>query len=234
VADENTLEWALHIGVGDTIDYRDERGVVFKLRIVGSLANSILQGSLLIDEKRFLERFPSETGYRMFLVDAPSKESNRVEKTLTRAMQDAGLALTPATGRLAAYNAVENTYLDTFQMLGGLGLLLGSAGLGVVVLRNALERRRELAALQAIGYNAGNLRWMMFSEHGALLALGLAIGTVSALVAVLPAIASPGANIPYLSLSLTLLAIFASGLAWTQAACWLATRGPLMAALREN
>jgi ABC-type lipoprotein release transport system permease subunit len=234
VADENTLEWALHIGVGDTFDYRDERGAVFKIRIVGSLANSILQGSLLIDEKRFLERFPSETGYRMFLIDAPSKESNRVEKTLTRAMQDAGLALTPAAYRLGAYNAVENTYLDTFQMLGGLGLLLGSAGLGVVVLRNALERRRELAALQAIGYGAGNLRWMMFSEHGALLALGLALGAVAALVAVLPAIASPGANVPYLSLSLTLLAILASGLVWARAACWLATRGPLMAALREN
>jgi len=39
---------------------------------------------------------------------------------------------------------VQNTYLGTFQILGGLGLLLGSAGLGIVVLRNVLERRGEL------------------------------------------------------------------------------------------
>jgi len=44
---------------------------------------------------------------------------------------------------------VQNTYLNTFQVLGALGLLLGSAGLGVVVLRNVLERRAELAAMLA-------------------------------------------------------------------------------------
>ena len=60
---------------------------------------------------------------------------------MSRALQDVGLELTPATQRLAAFNAVQNTYLNTFQVLGGLGLLLGSAGLGVVVLRNVLERR---------------------------------------------------------------------------------------------
>jgi hypothetical protein len=51
---------------------------------------------------------------------------------LSRALQDAGLELTPASQRLNEYNAVQNTYLATFQILGGLGLLLGSAGLGVV------------------------------------------------------------------------------------------------------
>ena len=40
--------------------------------------------------------------------------------------------------KVAELNAVQNTYLQTFQILGGLGLLLGSAGLGVVVLRNVL------------------------------------------------------------------------------------------------
>jgi hypothetical protein len=36
---------------------------------------------------------------------------------------------------LAEFNTVENTYLSIFQVLGGLGLLLGSAGLGIVVAR---------------------------------------------------------------------------------------------------
>ena len=36
--------------VGDTIDYVDERGQPFKVRIVGAVANSILQGQLIIDE----------------------------------------------------------------------------------------------------------------------------------------------------------------------------------------
>jgi len=32
--------------------------------------------------------------------------------------------------KLAAFHRVENTYLSTFQALGGLGLLLGTLGLG--------------------------------------------------------------------------------------------------------
>ena len=67
-------------------------------------------------------------------------------------MQDVGLELTPAAQRLAQFNAVQNTYLGTFQVLGGLGLLLGSVGLGIVVLRNVLERRGELAVLLAVGF----------------------------------------------------------------------------------
>ena len=45
-----------------------------------------------------------------------------------------------------------------FQLLGGLGLLLGSVGLGVVVLRNVLERRGELAILRAVGFRRRSLR----------------------------------------------------------------------------
>ena len=36
-------------------------------------------------------------------------------------------------------------------MLGGLGLLLGSVGLGMLLLRNTLERRGELALAAALG-----------------------------------------------------------------------------------
>src|ERR1700749_4672593 len=107
---------------------------------------------------------------------------------LTRAFQNYGLELTPTTRRLDAFNAVQNTYLSTFQVLGGLGLLLGSAGLGVVVLRNVQERRGELALLLAIGFRKRALQWLVLSEHGALLGLGLAVGIIAAVIGVLPAL----------------------------------------------
>ena len=59
---------------------------------------------------------------------------------------------TSTAERLARFHRVENTYLSTFQTLGGLGLLLGTVGLATVLLRNVLERRRELALLAAVGY----------------------------------------------------------------------------------
>ncbi len=234
IGDANSLEWALGKKIGDTLDYTDERGEVFKVRLVGAIANSILQGSLLIDEGEFVRRFPNESGYRMFLVDAPSNSVSEVSATLSRALQDVGLESVPAVKRMNELNAVQNTYLGTFQVLGGLGLLLGSGGLGVVVLRNVLERRGELAVLLAIGFRRKELLRLILSEHLALLGVGLAIALVAALVAVLPAILSPGNQLPYGSLAVTLAAVLLNGLFWTWLATRYATRGNLLMALRSE
>jgi len=234
IGDANAIEWAMGKELGDTIEYRDEQGRPFKLRLVGAVANSILQGSLLIDEAEFTRLFPGESGYRMFLIDAPPNAVPQVSATLSRALQDAGLELTPATERLNEFNAVQNTYLSTFQILGGLGLLLGSAGLGVVVLRNVLERRGELGLLLAVGFRRRLVRRLVLSEHGVLLGAGLGIGITAAAVAVLPAILSPGTQLPYASLALTLAAVLANGLLWTWLATGYALRGNLLAALRNE
>jgi putative ABC transport system permease protein len=220
--------------VGDTLDYTDEQGRTFKLRLVGAVANSILQGSLIIDEAEFVKKFPSASGYQMFLIDAPSNTVTQASATLSRALQDAGLELTPAVQRLNEFNAVQNTYLGTFQVLGGLGLLLGSAGLGVVVLRNLLERRGELGLLLAVGFRRRALQRLVLSEHGALLGLGLGIGLAAAVVAVLPALLSPEVELPYASLALTLGAVLLNGAVWTWLATRYALRGNLLEALRNE
>ncbi len=234
IGDAASIQWALGKKVGDTLDFVDERGRPFKVRLVGALANSILQGSLLISEEAFLKRFPGESGHRMFLVDAPSNSVSPVSTTLSRALQDVGLELTPAARRLAQFNAVQNTYLNTFQVLGGLGLLLGSAGLGVVVLRNVLERRGELALLQAVGFRRRVLRWLVLGEHGGLLWIGLGVGTVAALVAILPVLLAPGAEVQWRPLAATLAGVLVSGMAWTWVATWAALRGRLLDGLRNE
>ena len=234
IGDEASIVWAMGKKVGDTLDYTDEHGRPFKVRIVGALANSILQGSLIIAEDEFVTRFPSESGYRMFLIDAPWKEADGIAGRLGRALRDTGMELTPTPRRLAAFNAVQNTYLSTFQVLGGLGLLLGSAGLGVVVMRNVLERRGELALLLAVGFRRRALTVLVMSEHGGLLLIGLGVGILAALLAVLPSLLSPGTDVPYISLALTLGAVFISGFLWTWLATALALRGRLMDALRNE
>ena len=234
IGDANAIEWALGKQLGDTIDYTDERGRAFKVRLVGAVANSILQGSLLIDEAQFVKRFPNESGYRFFLLDAPEPATAQVSATLSRALQDTGLELTPTLDRLNALNAVQNTYLGTFQVLGGLGLLLGSAGLGVVVLRNVLERRGELGLFLAVGFRRRTLQGLVLGEHGALLGLGLSLGIASALVAVLPSVLTPGQHLPWASLALTLAAVLLNGALWTWLATRFALRGDLLAALRNE
>jgi ABC-type antimicrobial peptide transport system permease subunit len=234
VGDANSIQWALGKSVGDTLNYTDEHGRTFKLRLVGAVANSILQGNLIIDEAEFLKKFPGQSGYRFFLLDAPAAATREVSATLSRALQDVGLELTPTVQRLDAFNAVQNTYLGTFQILGGLGLLLGSAGLGIVVLRNVLERRGELGLLLAVGFRKRAVHWLVLAEHSALLGFGLGLGVIAAIVAVLPALLSPARQLPFASLAVTLAAVLLNGLVWTWLATRVALRGNLLAALRNE
>ena len=76
---------------------------------------------------------------------------------------------------------MQNTYLATFQSLGGLGLLLGTIGLAVVQWRNVLERRGELALLRAAGFPARMLAILVALENVLLLLLGLGVGLLAAL-----------------------------------------------------
>jgi len=149
-------------------------------------------------------------------------------------LRDFGMELTPARQRLAAFNAVENTYLSIFQLLGGLGLVLGSVGLGLVVLRNVLERRGELAMLRAVGLSRESLKQAVFYEHLGLMLCGLVCGVVAALVAVCPALKSPRAQVPYFSLMITVAAIAISGLLWIRIATAFALSGKLLDALRNE
>ena len=136
--------------------------------------------------------------------------------------------------KLAGFHAVQNTFLSTFRTLGGLGLLLGTVGLAIVLLRNVIERRGELAALRAFGFRRSSLTWMVLIENGLLLVAGLAIGTVAALVTAAPHLLSEGAHVPWGQIGGTLAGILAFGLAACAAASVAALRIPLLPALKAE
>ena len=147
---------------------------------------------------------------------------------------DRGLELTPAVKRLAEFNEVENTYLSIFQVLGGLGMLLGSAGLGIVVARTVFERRREFGLLEAVGFTPQTLRRLVFAEHRWLIVGALGIGAVSALTAVWPRLSAQAAHFPWRGI-LTLLAGMALlGAFWAWLATRLALRRSQLPALRTE
>ena len=234
VGDEPTIKWALGKKMGDELEYTDETGRPFRVRIMGMLKSSVLQGSLIIAENEFTARFPSVNGYQVFLVDAPADKTDAVAQELSSDLRDYGLMLTPAKERLAAFEAVENTYLSIFAVLGSLGLVLGSIGLGLVVLRNMLERRGELSMLRAVGFDKGRLKRMVFYEHWGLMLAGLGCGGVAAIVAVVPALQSRGGQVPFVGLLVTVIAIGLSGAVWVWLAATLALRGELLDALRHE
>mgnify|MGYP003323390000 FL=1 len=177
-----------------------------------------------------MENFTADGIY----IDAPPERTGDVAAALEVRLSDYGLDVVSTGERLAAFHRVENTYLATFQTLGGLGLVLGTFGLGAVLLRNVLERRRELALLRAVGFNAGHLSLLVVAENAFLLLSGLFAGTACALVAIAPAWLSQGGGLRVSSLAVLLLLVVVSGFTASLLATLAAVRSPLLQALRTE
>ena len=232
--DMNTAMWGLKKGVGDTLSYTDASGKTFEVRIAAMLASTVLQGKIIIDEAAFLKRFPDAAGYRYFLIDAPADKAASASELLTAQLEQRGLAIEPSATRLAAFQMVQNTYIGIFTILGGLGVLLGTLGLGALVARHVLERKGELALMQAVGFQPSALRGMVLGEHSVLLVAGLVIGIVSALLAVWPNLASNSGSLPIGFMSVLLLAVLVTGFAACAIAVAVALRGKLLDAIRRE
>jgi ABC-type antimicrobial peptide transport system permease subunit len=113
--------------------------------------------------------------------------------------------------------------------------LIGTIGLAAVLLRNVLERRRELALLGALGYRPHHFVLLLTAESVSLLLVGLILGAVSASLAVLPAVMERGGRVPVSTGGALLIAgVLAAGLLSTTIAARLATRGPLLEALKAE
>ena len=234
VVDQNTMMWALKKGVGDLVEYRDGEGGTFQVRLAAVAKGSMLQGALYVDEKHFEQKFPKQGGYRGFLVDIPADKVKAVSGHLTNRLANYGMELRPAAERLAELQEVENTYIAIFQALGGLGLLLGTAGLAVVVVRNLLERSKEFGLLEAVGYPLSSLRKLATTEHLGLALWGLGVGVVSAVLGIAPALFGeigqrPGENFLWLLAGLVVLSLF-----WTWLAVTLSLRTSRLSALRDE
>ena len=238
VADATSMQYVLHVGVGDTfsIDTGGERPLV--LRFVGALRDSVLQGELVVSEEAFVKQFPQQQGYRLFLIDAPSVTSIDGARTLAglveRELQPLGLDATVTSERLAAFHQVENTYSSTFQALGGLGLLLGTVGLATVMFRNVLERRRELGLLRAVGYDTRRMTIMILAEAAFVLGTGMAAGAGCAAIAIAPAWLGRGGALPGAGLVLLLAAVGVAGVLSSAIATRAALSGRMLDALRAE
>ena len=144
------------------------------------------------------------------------------------------MSLEPSDVRLAAYSRVQNTYITIFSVLGGLGTLLGTAGVGIVIARNVIERRRELALMLAIGFRRNLLMAMLLVEHSVLLVGGVAIGLIAALLTISPSLMEATTSLPLEGIILISALISLGGMFFCLISAKLSLRGPLLESISNE
>jgi len=193
--------------------YVDESGRKLDIRIAGGLENSVFQGRLLISVKLLSHYFPSSVRTHSFLIDQPGGQNNSIVPILEERLHDQGAVIMQAREKLANFESVENTYLDVFIMLGGFGLIIGTAGLAVLVMRNLNDRRRELALYSALGFPF-KLTYSLFAgEFIFILLSGIFIGIISAFAGTLPSVIR-GSLLNLLFPAIFITLVFGNGLFW--------------------
>ncbi len=213
IGDMNTLQFSLKKGMGDIILAPDSQNPKFALQVVGMLDGSIFQGVLVMSDSNLKRIAPDVSGARYFLIETPDARASvdQTSSVLETALQPYGMDTERVSRRLADFLAVQNTYLSTFQMLGGLGLLVGTFGLAAVMMRNVIERRAEIALLRSLGFRGYRIVWLVLAENWLLLFWGILTGSAAALIAMLPHLLSTGADVPWTELGVTLSAVIIIG-----------------------
>jgi putative ABC transport system permease protein len=197
VADNDVIIWIMGKKVGDPLEVKDQNGKQYDLLLAGGLSNSIFQGYVLMPEKHFINLNPDSSGASVLLVDCPDIQQKQVENALQKALSGLGVEIENCSDRLRRFQKVENTYLSIFLVLGGLGLLIGAAGFGIVVVRNIIERKSEFAIMHAVGFNRKLIRKIVITEHFILILIGTASGVIAAGISAIPAVISSRAPIPW-------------------------------------
>ncbi len=232
IGDDKSLRWILHHDPNEDFQLQDEFGKTLFLQLE-TIENSLFQSQLIISETDFKKHFPSQSGHQFFLIKTPSEIRADTQQTLEKTLEDYGFDVTSASERLASFRAVENTYISTFQSLGGLGVLLGTFGLAMVLFRNIIERKRELATLRAFGFQRKLLFRMLFLESGFLLTIGMLIGIAAGIVGIL---GSHGHihSFPWVSLTITLILILGFGIIANCIVVAVALRSRLLSTLKTE
>ncbi len=233
-ADQTVITYGLRKSVGDTLFYKDESGGVLKIILVGGLDNSIFQGNVVVSDSLLRMFYPSVGGSRIMLIDGPSNQCDAISGRLEELFRDYGMMVTPASARLASFNAVENTYLSVFMILGGMGIIIGTIGLGIVLLRNIAQRKQELALYMALGFRKRFIFKLIFAEHTFILVSGMLLGLASSLPVILPLLITPAFTVPWLFIAGILLIVFANGLLWIYFPAKKAMKSALLPALRQE
>ena len=125
------------------------------------------------------------SGQNIFLLHlAPGVSATNAARAATRAFFPYGLVVVNIEGAVASSISTTEGEVGLLEIFVALGLVVGIAAMGIVALRAVTERRREIGMLRANGFTEGMVVRAFLLEYSYITLLGLAIGTLLALLVV--------------------------------------------------
>jgi len=172
------------VALGTEIVLRDpESGRTRHLR-VGALAKSVFDASVALVSNDSLRSVAGERAVPTFLrvATTPGTDPQHVADSLNGRFLANGADAVSYRKAVDEGFASQNQFFRLMQGYLALGLVVGIAGLGVVMVRAVRERRRQIGVLRALGFATAAVRQAFLVESAFVALEGILIGVVLAML----------------------------------------------------
>lgn len=164
---------------GDKITLQGIDGTL-QFTIAASLDTTILDGA--VASAATIARIPTQpAGSTVLLRTSSGSNPSAIARQIERANFDDGVQATPTRVIIDQDNLSGLEYITEFDVLLHMGLLVGALALVMVGIRAAIERRRTIGVLRALGYQPSRVVAGLVAESTLTATLGVATGAGSAL-----------------------------------------------------
>jgi putative ABC transport system permease protein len=125
----------------------------------------------------------SASGGRYYRIQlAKGVDAKKAARALESAFLENGLTTVVIKDQLEATLGMIRSILGLLQSFMGMGLIVGSASIGIISARAVVERRQQIGMLRAIGYQSWMIQWSFLIEATFVALLGILLGVSLGLI----------------------------------------------------
>ena len=161
--------------LNDAFHFRNMTGATRNVRVIGILYEQFAQG-LWVSSSTVKSDFGIEAASLFYFNIRPGTDVTRAGHDLERYFLQYQLITLDIQ---ALINSILETTMGVFNLLQAylaLGLIVGIAGLGVITMRNVVERRQETGALRALGFRKSMVLRSFLFELSFIALTGITMG----------------------------------------------------------
>lgn len=170
--------------VGDKVTLKNTgTGTAKDLTVAGIMASDFVGNGALTSTVFVTDLLASRVvANRHYLKVSPGADPDQVASSVSGALIQNGASARSFRSVVAELLENQQSFFGVLRGYLGLGLLIGIAGLGVVMVRAVRERRREIGMLRAMGFSAAIVRRAFLLEAGFVALQGILIGMILGMV----------------------------------------------------
>ena len=172
------------VEMGDSIGIIDPvTGAEVERRIIGEVENDFAFSGSYLSYRSIDEILgPRAAPARFYIEVDDAADADVVAERMQGELIAHGLEAVSFRTRVEEFQQANLQFFQLMQSYLALGLLVGIAGLGVVMVRAVRERRRDIGVLRALGFVPRQVRRAFVLESGFVALQGILIGAALALV----------------------------------------------------